>query len=274
MRMTVIRTAAVAVLAMFVSACSQKAPTAPTAQSSFILTVNDGTGSGNYSPGTVVNIVANAPPAGQVFDIWTGPVANATAPATTVTMPSGNVTVRATYKQAMAPPPPGVSAELWRVGFSPDDKLRYPKPEMVVLLLHAEADADPTIKGVFVEALAKAEIVEGRTKFFLNDGPIEAAVFRTMINPNLVCPTACTWLEYDPSGSGRVIGGRIEFKYLSSMRNRAVALHEILRTLGILRSNPKAGCLNEGPSAECSAEEVLMIRGRRNHPLLAVYAPQ
>lgn len=67
----------------------------------FTLTVNSGTGSGSYAEGTVVNIAANAAPAGQVFDRWTGDVAriaNINAATTTLTMPAANTTVTATYK--------------------------------------------------------------------------------------------------------------------------------------------------------------------------------
>jgi len=65
------------------------------------LVVNQGTGDGDYAAGTVVNIVADAPQAGFVFDQWTGDVAdiadinNAT---TTLTMPAANATIMATYR--------------------------------------------------------------------------------------------------------------------------------------------------------------------------------
>ena len=67
----------------------------------YTLTVNGGTGSGSYAAGTIVNIVAAAPPAGQQFDQWTGDVAmvaNVNAASTSVTMPAANATVTATYK--------------------------------------------------------------------------------------------------------------------------------------------------------------------------------
>lgn len=67
------------------------------------LTVNSGTGSGAYLNEVVVDIAADAPPVGQVFDAWTGDtatVANITDPTTTVTMPAAAVTVTATYKVA------------------------------------------------------------------------------------------------------------------------------------------------------------------------------
>ncbi|MBI5591018.1 MAG: hypothetical protein HY881_11105, partial [Deltaproteobacteria bacterium] len=52
------------------------AATYKVALSESTLTVTNGTGGGNYLPGTVVGIVANIPAAGQVFDKWTGDTAN------------------------------------------------------------------------------------------------------------------------------------------------------------------------------------------------------
>ncbi|MDR2148440.1 MAG: T9SS type A sorting domain-containing protein, partial [Tannerella sp.] len=69
----------------------------------YTLTVNSGTGSGSYAPGTVVNISANTPPSGKVFDQWTGDIAgiaNVNNASTTFTMGSANATVTATYKDA------------------------------------------------------------------------------------------------------------------------------------------------------------------------------
>ena len=67
----------------------------------FTLTVNNGTGSGSYTAGTIVDIVADPAPAGQEFDQWTGEVGiidDASAASTTLTMPEGDATVTATYK--------------------------------------------------------------------------------------------------------------------------------------------------------------------------------
>jgi len=64
------------------------------------LTVNSGSGSGEYPATTVVNIDADAPPFGLVFDEWTGDtdyVDDPDASSTTVTMPPGTVEVTATY---------------------------------------------------------------------------------------------------------------------------------------------------------------------------------
>jgi len=67
----------------------------------WLLTVNSGSGSGNYAAGTVVNISANAAPSGKTFDQWTGDVsgvADANSANTTFTMGSANATITATYK--------------------------------------------------------------------------------------------------------------------------------------------------------------------------------
>lgn len=69
----------------------------------YTLTVVNGTVSnpspaGTYAAGTTVTITANAPPAGQAFQSWTGAaVANTIASTTTLTMPAANTTVTANY---------------------------------------------------------------------------------------------------------------------------------------------------------------------------------
>ena len=69
----------------------------------YTLTVTSGTGSGSYTAGIVVNITANAAPAGQVFDAWVvnsgnPAIADTNAASTTLTMPASAVAVTATYK--------------------------------------------------------------------------------------------------------------------------------------------------------------------------------
>ena len=67
----------------------------------FPLTVNNGSGSGNYAAGATVSITANAAPQGLVFDQWTGAnVANPLSPTTTLTMPAFATNVTATYRSA------------------------------------------------------------------------------------------------------------------------------------------------------------------------------
>ena len=81
----------------------------------YTLTVNGGSGSGSYAAGTVVNIAANAPQAGQAFQGWSGAmVANANSAATTVTMPASAATVTATYSAPVTVPYPVSShPRLW-----------------------------------------------------------------------------------------------------------------------------------------------------------------
>ncbi len=69
----------------------------------------NGSGDGTYPAGTRVDIFANPPPDGQVFDRWTGDVAAlgngaivALLPRTTITVPATPVTLTATYKPAPA----------------------------------------------------------------------------------------------------------------------------------------------------------------------------
>ena len=67
----------------------------------YTLTVNNGYGSGTSQTGSVLNIEAATPPAGQVFDHWTGDpqdVVNAAAARTTLRMPGSDVTVTAVYR--------------------------------------------------------------------------------------------------------------------------------------------------------------------------------
>jgi hypothetical protein len=70
---------------------------------SYTLTVNSGSGDGNYVPGTIVSITADGAPASMEFDRWIGDVAgvtNVNAASTTVTMPTANTTLTATYRDA------------------------------------------------------------------------------------------------------------------------------------------------------------------------------
>ena len=68
--------------------------------STYALTVTNGAGGGTYAPGTAVTVTAGAPASGYQFAGWTGStsdLANAAAPITTFTMPSGTAGITATY---------------------------------------------------------------------------------------------------------------------------------------------------------------------------------
>ena len=72
---------------------------AGTAGPRFSLDVQSGNGDGNFADGTIITISA-APPAGQVFEVWTGDtqyITDINAASTTLTMPAMAVTVSATF---------------------------------------------------------------------------------------------------------------------------------------------------------------------------------
>ena len=66
----------------------------------YTLTVGNGYGSGTSQAGSILNIEAAAPPAGQIFDHWSGDtqhVANAFSAVTTLRMPAAILSVAAEY---------------------------------------------------------------------------------------------------------------------------------------------------------------------------------
>jgi hypothetical protein len=73
---------------------------APPPPTTYALTVNNGSGSGNYAGGQTVTVTANAAPSGQQFAGWTGAtsaLANASASTTTLTMPAAATSISVTY---------------------------------------------------------------------------------------------------------------------------------------------------------------------------------
>jgi hypothetical protein len=95
--------------------------TPPPATDTFAVTVTGGTdgANGTYAEGATVNITANAPVSGKVFDTWTTTdgvtFANATSATTSFVMPAKAVTVIATYKDETVDPPvnPPVADNGW-----------------------------------------------------------------------------------------------------------------------------------------------------------------
>ena len=72
----------------------------------YTLTVNGGSGSGSYLPGTTVAIVAAPPAPGLTFGQWTGATVGSTSsPSTTLMMPFATTTVTANYVGLPAPVP-------------------------------------------------------------------------------------------------------------------------------------------------------------------------
>ncbi len=77
----------------------------PEAQT-YEVTVTDGTGSGSYEEGTIVNITADTAETGMEFDKWVGNVtfADETSMTTSFEMPAEEVSITATYKAKELPP--------------------------------------------------------------------------------------------------------------------------------------------------------------------------
>ncbi|WP_414663777.1 hypothetical protein [Horticoccus sp. 23ND18S-11] len=103
------------------------------------LTVNNGAGGGTYPAGTRVDLFAQPPPAGQVFDQWTGDVAVLGTgpllpllPHVVATIPTTPATLTATYKPAAPWTPTTVTA------FNP---IATTSPTGTTLLYHIPGDA-------------------------------------------------------------------------------------------------------------------------------------
>jgi len=89
--------------------------------STYTLTVNSGSGDGTYTPGTVVDISADSPPGGKTFDVWVGDtsgIANVNAADTTLTMPSSNAEITATYADVGTGPSISSTSGTWSDGNS------------------------------------------------------------------------------------------------------------------------------------------------------------
>ena len=88
----------------------------------YVLTVTNGTGSGNYAAGDQVAITANSAPDGKMFDKWTtdngGTFTDVSNASTTFTMPTSDVTITATYKDSGVPPAPGRHIHSWATAWS------------------------------------------------------------------------------------------------------------------------------------------------------------
>ena len=79
----------------------------------YTLTVNSGSGDGNYQESYVANISADSPASGKQFDEWTGDtsgIASVTSSSTTLTMPASNAEITATYEDIPAGSGPSVSS--------------------------------------------------------------------------------------------------------------------------------------------------------------------
>lgn len=176
-----------------------------------------------------------------------------------------------------ASPPTGVSAEVWRVGFfMSDGKLR--RPDAVHIILPDDASQDA--RDNFAAVVAAVNQMGFQTPVDLIAAP-NGATFTVSVVPGLTCSggtvaAACTALSND--SIGRITGGTMKFAFASFMGSQAYAtvMHEVFRTMGVAGGeSPKPGIMASSPSGTApTAEELAMLRGRYNYPLLAVYAAQ
>ena len=114
---------------------------------SYTLTVENGSGGGTVASGDTVQIVADAPADGMVFDKWIGDVeiiADVSASTTTIKMPAKNATVTATYVEKPVVDPFG-------------DAVVYPNVAMTIL---GEVDffGSPANSGCVVAAYVGNEL--------------------------------------------------------------------------------------------------------------------
>ena len=113
----------------------------------YTLTVENGSGGGTVASGDTVQIVADAPADGMVFDKWVGDVetvADVSASTTTIKMPAKNATVTATYVEKPVVDPFG-------------DAVVYPNVAMTIL---GEVDlfGSPANSGCVVAAYVGNEL--------------------------------------------------------------------------------------------------------------------
>jgi len=102
-------------------AANQEITATYTTASTYTLTVNSGSGDGTYAVGAVVDISADSPPGGKTFDVWVGDtatIANVNAASTTITIPSSNVEITATYADVGSGPSISSTSGTWSHGNS------------------------------------------------------------------------------------------------------------------------------------------------------------
>ena len=178
----------------------------------------------------------------------------------------------------LAPPPPGVSAAKWEVGFSMDGKLRRPDAGITI---HFDVSALPQEgRDMFAARAAVATATMAGKLFFdtTPDGtgitfPVKVTDAPIQCGSVLLTVGACTFAS--PDSSGRIVGGRVEFTHVQwILQGPTAVLHEIYRTMGITRSATE-GIMAAPPTTQtATAEDVAMFLGRFDYPLLAQYAAQ
>lgn len=235
----------------------QRGATPPT---QYTLTVNSGSGDGQYTSGTQVTITADAPASGYVFDQWTGAtVASTTSATTTLTMPAAATTVTATYRVSSPGLPtttenqvigrltsatgaPYAYAEYLPPGYLTSPTTTYP----LVLQLHDSGETGATsTEAQLVEAVSRygpLKLIRDNATWKTYFGTQQAMVFAPRASSNWDVTQLNTLVDFiiahyrvDPSRiyvTGRVLGGSGAWNYGSSHGQRIAALAPIGANLG------------------------------------------
>ncbi|NVJ24688.1 hypothetical protein HUW62_26010 [Myxococcus sp. AM011] len=253
-------TSATTTLTMPAAATTVTATYRVSSPTQYTLTVNSGSGDGQYASGTQVTITADAPASGYVFDQWTGAtVASTTSATTTLTMPAAATTVTATYRVSTPGLPittenqvigrltsaTGTSyayAEYLPPGYLTSPTTTYP----LVLQLHDSGEAGTTsTEAQLVEVVSRygpLKLIRDNPTWKTYFGTQQAMVFapRTSSNWNVTQLNALVDFivanyRVDPSRiyvTGRVLGGSGAWNYGNSHGNRIAALAPVGANLG------------------------------------------
>lgn len=176
-------------------------------------------------------------------------------------------------EKGSAPPPPGVSPEVWRVAFIGD---RLYRPDAVHLVL--PSDISPEARANFIAVVTAMNSWGLSTPIdIVASAPATGATFVVSVVPGLICGLTpaggCTLLGgSDPEG--KIVGkGKMQFAFASAMHQFSFVMHECLRTIGVMELSPFPGILYHDPTPP-TPEELVMLRARDKLPLLSIYSAQ
>ncbi|NTX13139.1 hypothetical protein HUA76_20260 [Myxococcus sp. CA056] len=253
-------TSATTTLTMPAAATTVTATYRVSSPTQYTLTVNSGSGDGQYTSGTQVTLTADAPASGYVFDQWTGAtVANLTSATTTLTMPAAATTVTATYRVSSSGLPittedqlvgrltsatgaPYAYAEYLPPGYLTSPTTTYP----LVLQLHDSGEMGTTsTEAQLVEMVSRygpLKLIRDNATWKTYFGTKQAMVFAPRASANWDATQLNALVDFlianyrvDPSRiyvTGRVLGGSGAWNYGHSHGNRIAALAPVGANLG------------------------------------------
>ncbi|MFP2924953.1 InlB B-repeat-containing protein [Pyxidicoccus sp. 3LG] len=240
----------------------QRGGTPPPEATKYTLTVNQGSGDGQYVSGTLVPLTADAPAVGYVFDRWTGAtVTQATSATTTLSMPAAATTVTATYRlvssggglpittedQVIGRLPGATGAPYPYAEYLPPGYLTSPTETYpLVLQLHDSGEVAATsTEAELVEVVSRygpLELIRGSSAWKTYFGTKKVMVFAPRAAANwdpakldALVDFFITHYRVDPSRiyvTGRVQGGSGAWNYGYQHGDRIAALAPVGANLG------------------------------------------